>query len=141
MCSLYLVNSLLSGIEFPCTKSILYTWSYTIQTLYVYAMVDDPCIGQQSGHAYPCTNAEGLFITDAEKRLSPSLPLLSYTYSKFFLILHPARTHARTCTCVHTHTHIHRITTVMTTRIIRSAEVHCICMQNHSSLSTCTNLE
>ena len=35
MCSLYLVNILLLaiGIKFLCTKSLLYTWSYTIQSL------------------------------------------------------------------------------------------------------------
>ena len=32
---LYLAGILLLGIGFPCTKSILYAWSYTIQTLYV----------------------------------------------------------------------------------------------------------
>ena len=75
-------------------------------------MVGDPCIGQHSGHAYPCTNGKGLFITDADKRLSPSLP---FPFSHLFqiLILHPpnthtrthARTHARTHTRTHTHTH------------------------------------
>ena len=47
-------------------------------------MVGDPCIGQHSGHAYPCTNAEGLFITDADKRLSPSLP---FPFSHLFQII------------------------------------------------------
>ena len=37
-------------------------------------MVGDSCIGQHSGYAYPCTNGKGLFITDADKCLSPSLP-------------------------------------------------------------------
>ena len=54
-------------IEFPCMRSILYTWSCAVQTLVgIYAVIDDPYIGQCSGHAYPCTNAEGLFITDAD---------------------------------------------------------------------------
>ena len=33
LCSLDLVNILLLGVEFLCTKSILYAWSYTIQTV------------------------------------------------------------------------------------------------------------
>ena len=33
LCNLYLVSILLLDIEFLCTKNILYTWSYTIQTL------------------------------------------------------------------------------------------------------------
>ena len=47
-------------------------------------MVGDPYIGQHSGHAYPCTNGEGLFITDADKRLSPSLP---FPFSHLFQTL------------------------------------------------------
>ena len=44
-------------------------------------MVGDPCIGQHSGHAYPCKNGEGLFITDPDKHLSPSLPFpFSYLF-------------------------------------------------------------
>ena len=44
--SLDLVNILLLGIEFLCAKGILYTWSYTVQTLLVCAMVGNLCIGQ-----------------------------------------------------------------------------------------------
>ena len=100
LCSLYLVSILLLGIELPCTKSILYKWSYIIHTLYVYVMVGDLCIGQHSGHSCPCTNAEGLFITDTNKHLSP---LFTFSFLifilKFSLILHPPNTHT------HTHTH------------------------------------
>ena len=68
-------------------------------------MVGDPCIGQHSGHAYPCTNAKGLFITDADKHLSPSLP---FPFSHLFQIISyssPPNTHTHAHT--HTHTHAH----------------------------------
>ena len=59
-------------------------------------MVGDLCIGQHNGHAYTCTN-EGLFITDADKCLSPSLP---FPFSHLFQILPdpspPKHTHAHT---------------------------------------------
>ena len=94
-------------------------------------MMGDPCIGQHSGHAYPCTNDEGLFITDADKRLSTSLP---FPFSHLFQILSdpsppkhthtdahkythrqmhtPIHTHIYTYTdsSAHTHTHTHTVT-------------------------------
>ena len=44
------------------------TWSCAVQTLVGMPrpIIDDPCIGQHIGHAYPCTNTEGPFITDAD---------------------------------------------------------------------------
>ena len=66
-------------------------------------MMGDPCIGQHSGHAYPCTNDEGLFITDADKRLSISLP---FPFSHLFQILSDPSPPKHT----HTHTHTHRHT-------------------------------
>ena len=65
LCNLYLVNILLLVVLSPCTKRI---------GAYVCAMVGDPCISQYSGHAYPCTIVEGMFFTEVDKRLSPSLP-------------------------------------------------------------------
>ena len=60
-------------------------------------MMGDPCISQHSGHTYPCTNGEGLFITDADKRLSTSLP---FPFSHLFQILSdpspPKHTHTHT---------------------------------------------
>ena len=67
-------------------------------------MMGDPCISQHSGHAYPCTNGEGLFITDADKRLSTSLP---FPFSHLFQILSDASPPKHTHTHTHTHTHIH----------------------------------
>ena len=77
LCSLYLAGILLLGIGYPCTKA------YCIHGHIVYhtnsvdiCHVGDPCIDQHSGHAYPYTNAEGLFITDANKYISHPLPSL-----------------------------------------------------------------
>ena len=58
-------------------------------------------------HAYPCTNAEGLFITDADKRLSPSL---YFPFSHLFQILSdpspPTHTHTHTHTRTRTRTYV-----------------------------------
>ena len=78
----------------------------------VCATVGDTCIGQHSGHAYPCTNTEGLFITDPYKRLSPSLTSFSHIYSKYSLILNPPNTHT------HTHTHVHARTHYPTSQAV-----------------------
>ena len=67
-------------------------------------MMGDPCIGQHSGHAYPCTNDEGLFITDADKCLSTSLP---FPFSHLFQILSNPSPPPNTHTHTHTHTHSH----------------------------------
>ena len=79
-------------------------------------MMGDPCIGQHSGHAYPCTNDEGLFITDADKRLSTSLP---FPFSHLFQILSdpspPKHTHTHFYTYTHSHTHTHTLTHSHTT--------------------------
>ena len=58
-------------------------------------MVGDPCIGQHSGHTYPCTNAEGFVHTDTDKRLSPSFTFSFLTFiPKFTLTLHLSNTHS-----------------------------------------------
>ena len=62
-------------------------------------MMGDPGIGQHIGHAYPCTNDEGLFITDTDERLSTSLP---FPFSHLFQIISdpsPPQTHR--CECAH----------------------------------------
>ena len=62
-------------IEFPYGKHTIYmimchTNHVPYELLSAYAMTDDPCIDQYSGHAYPCThsctNAQGLFTTDID---------------------------------------------------------------------------
>ena len=97
-------------------------------------MMGDPCIGQHSGHAYPCTNDEGLFITDADKRLSTSLP---FPFSHLFQILsdpstpqthtHTTHTHTHTHTHSHTHTHTHTHTATNPQSI-----VHTCCLQRQN---------
>ena len=65
---------------------------YCTNSLYVYAMVGDPNLSQHGGQAYPCTNAEGLFITDADKCLSHSLPFKFLSPLPIFsLIFHPPK--------------------------------------------------
>ena len=64
-----------------------------------FVIVGDPCIGLYSGHAYPCTIAEGVFITDLhDKCLSHSL---TFPFSHFFphslrSFTPPTHTHTRT---------------------------------------------
>ena len=88
-CSLYLGGILLLGIGFLCTKSILYHGPIPCKFCrYIYAMMGDPSLGQHSGHAYTCTNAEGLFITDADKHLSHSLTFPFSHFPQISLILH-----------------------------------------------------
>ena len=60
---------------------------------YTYAIVGEPCIGQHSCHAYPCTNAERLFITDVNKPLTSFTFPLSQLLQNILLILHLPNTH------------------------------------------------
>ena len=109
---------------------------YCTNSSYIYAMVGDPSLSQHGGHAYPCTNAEGLFITDADKRLSDSLPFNSLSLLPIFsLIFHPQKyTHILTDTCIYVQTVISYFKYIYVGCKVWISAIHGLCCANHGSI-------